>query len=171
LEDKTAIIKELREQCGAGVMDCRNALVQCDWNIQKATEALKEQGYARAAKKADRATGQGLVEAYIHAGGRVGALVELNCETDFVARTEEFKALAHDIAMQITAMNPCYIGKEEIPADTEEGPEILCLLEQPFIKDQSRTINDLIVETIAKTRENIRVSRFTRFELGDWQKE
>ena len=145
--------------------------MQCDWDIEKASEALKTQGYDKAAKKADRATGQGLVEAYIHAGGRVGAILELNCETDFVARTDEFKGLAHDIAMQITAMNPCYICREDLPEGAEETPEVACLMEQPFIKDQSRTIRDLIVETIAKTRENIRVSRFTRFELGDWQKD
>jgi elongation factor Ts len=171
LEDKTAIIKELRELCGAGVMDCRNALINCDWNIQKAAETLKEQGYEKAAKKADRATGQGLIEAYIHAGGRVGAIVELNCETDFVARTDEFKNLAHDIAMQITAMSPCYICKEELPEDAEEPAEVVCLMEQPFIKDQGRTVRDLIIETIAKTRENIRISRFTRFELGETQQD
>ncbi len=171
MEDKTTRIKELRELCGAGVMDCRNALMQCDWDIKKAAETLRQQGYDKAAKKADRATGQGLVEAYIHTGGRVGAMVELNCETDFVARTDEFKELAHDIAMQITAMNPCYISTEDMPKDSEDSPEVVCLLEQPFIKDQSRTVKDMIIETIAKTKENIRVSRFTRFELGDWQKE
>lgn len=169
--DKTAIIKELRELCGAGVMDCRNALVQCEWNIEKAAEALREQGYEKAAKKADRPTGQGLIEAYIHAGGRVGAIIELNCETDFVARTDEFKELAHNIAMQVTAMEPCYLTKEDMPTDAEEAPEVVCLLEQPFIKDQTRTVRDLLVETIAKTRENIRVSRFARFELGGSQQE
>ncbi len=169
--DKTEIIKELRDLCGAGVMDCRNALVKCDWNIQKAAETLKEQGYEKAAKKADRVTSQGLVEAYVHAGGRVGAMVEINCETDFVARTDEFKQLAHDIAMQITAMSPLYINKEDIPAECDKPVIEVCLLEQPFIRDQTRTIRDLIIETIAKTRENIRISRFARFELGDWQQE
>ncbi len=171
MEDKTTKIKELRELCGAGVMDCRNALSSCDWDIKKAAEVLKEQGYDKAAKKADRATGQGIVEAYIHTGGRVGAMIEINCETDFVARTDEFKELAHDIAMQVTAMNPCYVTKEEMPEGSEEPAEVVCLLEQPFIKDQSRTVRDLIIETIAKTKENIRVSRFTRFEVGDWQKD
>ncbi len=171
MEDQTARIKQLRELCGAGIMDCRNALIECDWNLEKAAESLRELGYEKAAKKADRPTGQGLVEAYIHAGGRVGAMIELNCETDFVARTDEFKNLAHDIAMQVTAMNPCYIEKDERPEEAEEPAEVLCLLEQPFIKDQTRTIRDLIVETIAKTRENIRVSRFVRFELGELQKE
>lgn len=171
MQDKTAIIKELRELCGAGVMDCRNALIECEWNIQKAAQTLRDQGYEKAAKKADRATGQGLVEAYIHTGGRVGALVELNCETDFVARTDEFKALAHDVAMQVTAMSPCYICKEDIPEGSEESAEVTCLMEQPFIKDQSKTIRDLLIETIAKTKENIKISRFIRFELGETQQD
>ncbi len=171
MQDKTAIIKELRELCGAGVMDCRNALIECEWDIKKAAAALREQGYAKAAKTAGRATGQGLIEAYVHTGGRVGAIVEINCETDFVARTDEFKNLAHDIAMQVTAMNPCYVCKEDMPEDSEESPEVACLMEQPFIKDQSRTIKDLLIETIAKTRENIKISRFTRFELGETQQD
>jgi len=166
VEITTADVKELREMCGAGVMECRHALVETGGDKQKAVELLKERGNLKASKKAERVTAQGLVEAYIHTGGRIGAMVELNCETDFVARTDEFKQLAHDIAMQIAAMDPQYITSEEIPAGVECEAEVACLLSQPFIKDPTRLIKDLIVEVIAKTGENIRVSRFTRFEIG-----
>jgi elongation factor Ts len=166
LEIKTADIKELREMCGAGVMDCRHALIEAEGNKQKAAEILKERGCLKAAKKSERATAHGLIEAYIHTGGRIGAMVELNCETDFVARTEEFKQLAHEIAMQIAAMNPDYITSEEVPTGVEFEAEVACLMSQPFIKDPARTIKDLIVEVIAKTGENIRVGRFIRFEVG-----
>ena len=167
MEISTASIKELREKCGAGIMDCRSALTETQGDLNKAVELLKERGCAKAAKKADRVTAHGLVESYIHTGGRVAAMVELNCETDFVARTDEYKRLAHDIAMQVAAMNPSFVLAEQIPAGTEipEG-EIICLLDQPFIKDPSKTIRDLIVEVIAKVGENIRVSRFARFEVG-----
>ncbi len=166
MEVSTASIKELREQCGAGVMDCRNALIQAQGDIEKALEALKEQGFRKAAKKAERATTQGLIEAYIHTGGRIGAMIELNCETDFVARTDEFKELAHNLAMQVAAMCPQYISKEEVPPDTEAEVDTVCLLQQPYIKDLSLSVQDVIVQTIAKTGENIRVRRFARFELG-----
>ncbi len=159
-------VKELREKCGAGVMDCRNALIEAGGDINKAFDALQAKGFLKAAKKAERVTGQGLVEGYIHTGGRVGALIELNCETDFVARTEEFKKLAHEIAMQVAAMCPLYLSEADRPTDCEVEVNSACLLTQPFIKDPSKTIRDLITETIARTGENIRLKRFVRFELG-----
>jgi len=166
LEIKASTVKELRDKCGAGIMDCRNALIECEGDIDKAHESLKEKGLLKAAKKAGRETKQGLVEAYIHPGGRIGALVELNCETDFVARTDEFKKLAREVAMQVAAMCPLVISKEELPVDSEEEPEKACLLIQPYIRDNTKTVQDLISEVIAKTGENIRLSRFARFELG-----
>ena len=167
MEISTASIKELREKCGAGVMDCRSALIEAQGDLNKATELLKERGCAKAAKKADRVTAHGLVETYVHTGGRVAAMVELNCETDFVGRTDEFKHLAHEIAMQVAAMNPTFVLAEQVPPGTEiPAGEVVCLLDQPFIKDPSKTIKDLIVEVIARTGENIRVSRFARFEVG-----
>jgi elongation factor Ts len=173
LEISTASIKELREQCGAGIMECRAALVKTDGCIEKAIEVLKEQGFAKAAKKSDRVTEQGLVEAYIHCGGRIGAMIELNCETDFVARTDEFKNLAHNIAMQVAAMCPKYISEADIPADMPEAEKAkldvgaVCLLSQTFIKDPTVTIKDIIVENISKMGENIKVSRISRFDLSE----
>ena len=166
MEITTQMIKELREQSGAGIMDCRGALVTNEGNMEKALDYLKEKGLLKAQKKAERATGQGLVEAYIHTAGRIGALIELNCETDFVARTDEFKELAHSLAMQVAALAPKYIDKKDLPEDEEMAPEEVCLLEQPYIKDQARIVQDIIVETIAKLGENIRVRRFSRYELG-----
>ena len=160
------MIKELREQSGAGIMDCRNALFGTEGDVDKALHILKEKGLLKAEKKAARTTNQGLVEAYIHTGGRVGAIIELNCETDFVARTDEFKELAHCLAMQVTAMSPQFISEEDIPEGTDVEPQVACLLVQPFIKDPALTVKDLIVDTIAKVGENIRVGRFARFELG-----
>jgi elongation factor Ts len=166
LEISVEKIKELRNQSGAGVMDCRNVLIETQGNIERALDILKAKSLAGADKRSDKLTAQGIVDSYIHAGGRIGAMVEVNCETDFVARTEEFKYLTHAIALQVAAMNPKYIAKENIPAGSDEVPEQVCLLEQPFIKDQGCTIRDLISQTIAKTGENIKVSRFSRFELG-----
>ena len=160
-------IKELRERSGAGVMDCKRALEASGGNIDKAIAILNEQGIARAEKKADRVTAQGLVECYIHAGGRIGAIVEVNCETDFVARTAEFKALAHELAMQIAASPETLVVTEEQLSEEAEGrPEDTVLLLQPYIRDPSKTIRQLINETIGKTGENIQVRRFSRFELG-----
>ena len=159
-------LRELREETGAGIMDCRNALLGCQGNVEQAVQALKEKGLLRAKKKAERATTQGLVECYVHGGGRIVAMVEVNCETDFVARTNEFKELAHCLAMQVTALDPKYISEEEVPEGADIEPESDCLLVQPFIKDPTVTVKDLIVETIAKVGENIKVSRFARFELG-----
>jgi len=167
VEISTANIKELREKCGAGVMDCRSALIETQGDMQKAVELLKERGCAKAAKKAERETTHGLIETYVHTGSRIGAMVELNCETDFVARTDEFKRLAHDIAMQVAAMKPSFILAEEVPPGTEiEEGEVICLMDQPFIKDPTKTIRDLVVDVIARVGENIRVSRFARFEVG-----
>jgi elongation factor Ts len=161
------MIKELRDKCGAGIMECRNALLETEGNIEKALQILKEKGILKAEKKAERETMQGVIEAYIHAGGRIGAMVEINCETDFVARTNEFKELAHDIAMQVAAMCPQYISEGEVPEGADVEPQAACLLLQPFIKDLTRTVQDTIVETVAKVGENIKVRRFTRFELGN----
>jgi elongation factor Ts len=168
LKVSTASIKELRQQCGAGIMECRNALIKAEGDMEKALEALKEQGCLKAAKKAERETMQGLVEAYIHIGGRIGAMVELNCETDFVARTDEFKELAHNLAMQVAAMCPQFISQEEIPPQQKADVEVetACLLQQAYIKDPTMTVQDVIVQTIAKVGENIKVGRFARFELG-----
>ncbi len=135
--------------------------------MEKALEFLKEKGLLKAKKKAERATGAGLIEAYIHTAGRIGAMVELNCETDFVARTDEFKELAHCLAMQVTALAPKYISEEDAPEDADIKPEEDCLLLQQYIKDPTRTVKDIITETIAKVGENIKLRRFLRYELGN----
>jgi elongation factor Ts len=147
-------------------MECRNALLEVGGNLGKALQVIKEKGLLKAEKKADRVTAQGLVEAYVHTGGRIGALIEVNCETDFVARTDEFKELAHDLAMQVAALSPQYISEEELPDGADIEPRVACLLQQPFIREPEKTVRDMMVEVIAKVGENIRVSRFTRFELG-----
>ena len=191
------MVKELRERTGAGMMDCKKALNECDGNMDKAIDFLREKGLAAAAKKAGRVAAEGTVESYIHGGGRIGVLLELNCETDFVAKTEGFKTLAKDIAMQIAAANPAYVSRSEVPASIiEHERDILrvqalnegkpahivekmidgrvekyykevCLLEQPFIKDPDKTITQLITESISKIGENIAVRRFTRYQLGE----
>jgi elongation factor Ts len=157
-------VKKLRERTGAGVMDCRRALEQTGGDEERAVELLRQQGLERAEKKAGRETRQGLVEAYVHAGGRVGALVELNCETDFVARNPQFRELAHEIAMQVAAMNPARIGDE--PTGDGAGADGEALLDQPYIRDNHQTIRDLIKGAIATFGENITIRRFARFELG-----
>ena len=160
-------IKELRERTGAGIMDCKRALQKSKGDPAKAEEILREQGIASAGKKASRATNQGVVESYIHSGGRIGAIVEVNCETDFVARTPDFKELAHDLAMQVAAMSPLYVDDSEIPDGDEVDPQQACIMQQPFIKDPSQTVQDLVNEAISKLGENVRVRRFTRFSLGE----
>ncbi len=160
-------IKELREQSGAGVMECRNVLLETEGDIEKAVQILKERSIFKAEKTRMRSASQGLIEAYVHTGGRIGAMVELNCETDFVARTEEFKTLAHNLAMQVAAMPPQFISKEETPEGSDVETESACLLVQPYIRDPEMTVQDLINETIAKVGENIKVSRFARFEVGE----
>ena len=164
-------IKELREQSGAGIMQCRNALEKNEGNREKALEFLKEQGLLKAKEKAERTAAEGLIEAYIHTGGRVGAMIELNCETDFVARTDEFKQLAHNLAMQVAAMNPKFIAEEEVPKKADIEPQVACLLQQHYIKDQEQTIQDIITDTITRVGENIKVGRFARFELGEQESE
>ncbi|MDI3257255.1 MAG: translation elongation factor Ts [Kyrpidia sp.] len=192
-----AQVKELRERTGAGMMDCKKALTDAGGDMDKAIQLLRERGLAAAAKKAGRIATEGLVEAYIHGGGRIGVLVEVNCETDFVAKTEEFRELVRDIAMQVAASRPEYLSREEVPAAVlEKEKDILraqaqsegkpahiidrmvegriekffkevCLLEQPFIKNPDITIEQLVKEKIAKIGENISVRRFARFELGE----
>jgi translation elongation factor Ts len=193
----TEMVKQLREKTGAGMMDCKRALEETGGNSDQAVEYLRKKGAATAAKRADKETNQGVVEAYIHAGGRIGSMVELNCETDFVAKTPEFKQLAHDIAMQIAAMSPYYISREQISKETvEKELEIyksqasnegkpaniadkialgrldkfyqeVVLMEQSFIKDSGKTIKDLIDEQTAKVGEKISIRRFHRYHLGE----
>lgn len=167
MEISAGMVKELREQTGAGIMDCRNALTACEGNVEKALEMLKAKGLAKAEKRAQHATAAGLIETYIHTAGRIGAMIEVNCETDFVARTDQFKELAHCLAMQVAAMAPVAVSKEDIPEGQPVPPDESILLLQPYIKDMTKLIKDVIAETIAKTGENIRVRRFVRFELGN----
>jgi elongation factor Ts len=173
----TTQVKELRELTGAGIMECKRALEESGGDVKKATEILKQQGLAKAAKKAGRSASQGVVEPYVHAGGRIASLVEVNCETDFVARTPDFQTLAHDVAMQVAAMDPRYVSEDEIPGDAWDALEreygsrdqalaAVSLLDQPFIKNPKLTIRDLTNEAIAKLGENIIVRRFARFEVG-----
>ncbi len=157
-------IKALRAETGAGVMDCRQALDDSDGDIERARLVLREKGIATANKRSDKATGQGLIHSYIH-GGRIGVLVDLRCETDFVAKTEPFQALAHDIAMQIASMNPAAVSADDLPSDAEEDAQ--ALLDQEFIRDSSQTISDRINDVIASIGERIEVARFTRYEMGE----
>lgn len=190
------LVKELREKTGAGILDCQKALTENGNNIDKAIDYLRQKGLAAAQKKAGRETNQGLIHAYIHAGGKIGVLIEVNCETDFVARNEQFKAFVNDLALQVAASSPSYVRREEIPADIVEKersiyeaqakelgkppaawPKIVegklekfyqenCLLEQGFIKDPSVVIKDLLAQQIATIGENMNIRRFTRFQLG-----
>jgi len=149
-------------------MDCKKALEASEGDLEKAKKILGEMGIATAAKKADRVTAQGLVESYIHAGGRIGVIVEVACETDFVARTPDFKNLARDIAMQVAAMNPLAVSEDQPLPDSAEGRiDEVVLLKQAWIKDGSKNIRQVITETIGKTGENIQVKRFARFEIGE----
>ena len=160
-------IKELRERTSAGIMDCKNALQDANGDMDQAIALLRERGIATVAKKASRAANEGLIETYVHAGGRIGVIVELNCETDFVARTDDFKELAHNIALQVAAMDPQAID-DEIPLDdldTSDGEPRL--LHQPFVKDSSQTIGNLVTDTVAKVGENIVIRRFVRYGLGE----
>jgi elongation factor Ts len=159
-------VKELRNRTNAGIVDCNKALLEVDGDIEKAIECLKQRGTAIAEKKRDVATTEGIIEAYIHHTKRVGALVELNCETDFVAHTDEFKELAHDLAMQIAATAPQFLTIEDMPPEIETDPQAACLLSQLFIKEPTKTVQEVVTETIAKVGENIKVRRFARFELG-----
>jgi elongation factor Ts len=168
----TEMVKALREETDAGIMDCRRALADANGDMAKAKAILREKGLAAIGKKAGRETKQGLVEAYIH-GGRIGALVEVNCETDFVARTDQFKELARNIAMQVAAMNPRFLSKDDVTDAIRQEEQLndeqitsMSLLSQPFIRDNTQTVEQLIADTIAKTGENIRIGRIARFELG-----
>lgn len=191
------MVKQLRERTGAGMMDCKKALNETNGDMEKAIEFLREKGLAAAAKKSGRIAAEGLVDAYIHGDGRIGVLVEVNIETDFAAKNDEFKAFVKDVAMQIAAAKPEYVSREEVPTETlEKEKEILraqalnegkpekivdkmvegriekyykevCLLEQPWIKDQDKTIKQLVTEKIATIGENISIRRFVRFERGE----
>lgn len=167
MEPTVSEIKILRNQTGAGIMDCKNALRDTEGDIGKAVEILKQKGIDTAKKKSSRDTSEGVVNSYIHSGDRIGALVEINCETDFVARTTEVKELAHNLAMQVAAMSPLYVSKEDIPDGDDSPSKDICLVEQPSIKDPSITIGDMVRETIARVGENIRVRRFSRFAIGE----
>ncbi len=190
-------VMTLRQRTGAGMMDCKKALMETEGDMEKAVDYLREKGIAKAAKKAGRIAAEGIVDSYIHMGGKVGVLLEVNCETDFVARGEQFKELVHDIALQIAAANPSYVTKEEVPADViEKEKEILkaqaleegkpaaivekmvegriktyydenCLLCQKFVKDTSKTIEQLVVEATATIGEKISIRRFVRYEMGE----
>ena len=162
-----AQIKELRDMTGAGIMDSKRALEEADGDMKKAAAALLEKGLASAAKRAGRDASEGVIESYIHTGSRIGSLVELNCETDFVARTAEFKNLAHDLAMQVAAMNPRYVSREDVDDDAGDVSEDEILLEQMYIRDGSVKVDDLIKELISKVGENVKVGRMERFALGE----
>ncbi|MEX0682074.1 MAG: elongation factor Ts [Dehalococcoidia bacterium] len=160
-------VKRLREETGAGMLDAKKALDAAKGDFAKAKAVLAKAGFAAATKRADRETAEGLVQSYIHHNHRVGALVEVNCESDFVARTDDFKDLVAAIALQVAGTSPKYLSAEDLPKGSEDDPKVACLLEQPYLKDESKTIGDMVREAIGKTGENIRIKRFARFELGD----
>ena len=159
-------IRSLRELTGAGVMDCKKALEEAQGDLSKAEQVLRASGIAKAASKADREAREGIVEVYVHSGGRIGAMVELNCESDFVSRLPEFKDLAHQLALQVVGMSPEYVDSSDIDGDDKRDPEQVCLLLQPFIKDDSKVIQELVTDLAARVGENVVVRRFARFELG-----
>src|SRR3989339_545713 len=167
-------IKELRESTGCGIMECKRALAEADGDMNKARDVLRQRGLELALKKGGREAKEGRVEAYIHNGSKMGVIVEINCETDFVGRNDDFIRFSKDIAMHIAAMAPKYIRKEDVPADVlavekdqKDFFKTYCLLEQPFVKDPSRTIADLLNELVAKIGENILVGRFMRYKIGE----
>lgn len=192
----STLVKQLREKTGAGILDCQKALRETDDDMGKAVDYLRQKGLAAAEKKAGRQTNQGVIGAYVHAGSRIGVLIEVNCETDFVARNEEFQSLVKDLCLQVAASRPSFVKREEVPAEVVEKERVIyrglakelgkpeaawpkivegklekfyeeqCLLEQPFIRDTNITIKDLVAQKIAKIGENITVRRFTRYELG-----
>lgn len=191
------LIKELRDLTGAGILDIKEALTESNGDKEKALDILRKKGAVKLSKKADRVANEGIIESYIHAGGRIGVLVELNCETDFVARTEDFKALAKELALHIAAANPLYVSMSDVPPEMiekekeiyKEQPDLkgkpddivnkilegkiakfyeeVCLLEQPFVKDNGKKVKDLIAESVAKMGENVQVRRFSRYVLGN----
>ena len=189
------MVNDLRIATGAGLLDCKKALTEAAGNVEAATTILRKKGAASAAKKADRVTKEGLIESYIHVGGKVGVLLEVNCETDFVARNDDFKSFCRDVCLQIAAASPLYVSREQVPeADLAKEREIavaqvqgkppaavqkivegklekfystVCLLDQPFVKVPEKTMKDMLTERIAKTGENIQLRRFTRYQLGE----
>lgn len=197
MEVNASAVKELREKTGAGIMDCKKALAETGGSLDKAVDYLRQKGLAAAAKRADRVAADGAVGAYVHPGGKIGVLVEINCETDFVARTAEFQSLLKDIAMQIAAANPRFVRREDVPAEEAEKEKTIyrqqalesgkpekvvekivegkmdrfysevCLLEQPFIKEPERKVSDIVNDAAARLRENIQVRRFARYNLGE----
>lgn len=194
VEISAKLVADLRSSTGAGFVDCKKALVEAGGNFEEAVTILKKKGIASAAKKADREAKEGIVESYIHAGGRIGVLLELNCETDFVAKNSDFKQLARDICMHIAAANPMYVSREEVPVELvakereiavaqaagkpqnaidkivegklDKWLQQICLLEQPYVKDQDQTIKDLLASSISVIGENICIGRFSRFQIG-----
>ncbi|HNV34584.1 MAG TPA: translation elongation factor Ts [Bacillota bacterium] len=200
-EIKAADVQKLRELSQAGMMDCKRALIECQGNMEKAVQFLREKGLARAEKRSGRATSEGMVDSYIHMGGRIGVLVEVNCETDFVAKNEQFKTLVKEIAMQIAAQKPLYVKREDIPSSVIEAekeiyrhqaanegkkPEFAdkiaegrlekyfketCLVDQAYIRDQAKTVADLVKETASILGENIQIRRFARYERGEAEPE
>lgn len=161
-----ALIKELRNRTSSGVIECKKALEEAGGDLSKASEILRERGLAKVEKRKDRVALQGLIEAYVHYGGRIGAMVEVNCETDFVAKTDEFRTLAHNLVLQVAATDPRFISAAQIPEGEKLNPEEVCLLEQPFIKDQTKKVGELVTDVVAKVGEKVSVGRFARFELG-----
>jgi len=196
MSSMSTLVKELRAKTGAGILDCQNALKETNSNIEKSIDLLRQKGLAAAQKKAGRETKEGVISSYIHAGSKIGVLVEINCETDFVARNEEFQAFVKDVALQIAAANPTYVQREDVPADQVEREKAVylgqakemgkpeaawekivqgklekfyqeqCLIEQSFIKDPNITIKEILTQKIAKLGENIAIARFTRYQLG-----
>ena len=160
-------IKILRDRTQAGIMNCKEALQKTSGDIDRAEEILRKEGIAKAAKKSSRDTEQGIVGSYIHAGGKIGAIVEVNCETDFVARTDGFKELVHNLSMQIAAMAPLYVDESDPGFDDSQDAEQICLIKQNFIRDPSKNIETLVNEAVGKLGENIRIRRFSRFALGE----
>jgi elongation factor Ts len=188
------MVNELRSATGAGLLDCKKALTEANGNVDEATTILRKKGAASAAKKADRTTKEGLIESYIHVGGKVGVLIEVNCETDFVARNDDFKQLCKDLCLQIAAANPLYVSRDQVPeADVAKEREIaaaqvvgkppaavqkivdgkldkfystICLIDQPFVKLPEKTVKEIVTEKITKIGENIQIRRFTRYQLG-----
>ncbi|HBN08303.1 MAG TPA: translation elongation factor Ts [Cyanobacteria bacterium UBA8530] len=197
MEISATMVKELREKTGAGMMDCKKTLTEAQGNMEKAIELLRQKGLAAAAKRSGRIAAEGAIGSYVHLGGKIGVLVEVNCETDFVAKTDDFKELVRDIAMQIAASNPQYVVREEVPADIVEAEkkvlagsediaskpeamrakivegrinkffEQICLMEQPFVKEPSLTVGELINNKVAKVGEKLSIRRFTRYVLGE----
>ncbi|GFP25350.1 elongation factor Ts [Candidatus Hakubella thermalkaliphila] len=194
---EASLVKKLREISGAGVMDCKRALEETQGDVEKAVLVLRKKGISIAQKKSSHLTNEGLIDAYVHQGGRIGVLVEVNCETDFVARNEEFRAFVHDLALHIAASNPLFVSCQDVPdsllsqekeiyrkqalsegkkenvvekiveGKTEKFYEEICLLDQPFIRDPEKTVEQLLIEMIARMGENIEIRRFTRYQLGE----